>query len=570
VLGLLFVFFTPLAFFPVPWPDDSAFYFVARELFRWPPRWVMLPQAPFEPSYAEWNFNTMPLYPILIGLGKSLGLTGSRLLKLWPLGFWAASGVLLLRVLRAQGLSMLPAFTLGLLWALEPNLRWASVLVRPESLIGLCGMALVLGLSFGFPERFRARKFWDPVAALLAISAYAHFNAIHLLFPVVIAGLLGGASLRESLLVLVRTGALTALYLLPWGLTVLWRLDLFIRQMGTQWERLAVPNGWLTSFRQAVRDLFPDMGNPGPWPEITFWMGGPLWGLILAAVGVCVAGVVYRAVKEDQRPKVIGRLLPASAWVLGAAWLWHSKPEVWFTYYLHAAAWTLAGVLMIEGFEFLRESRASVQARMKELVKQSQPVSEGTFEEDAVFRRAAARQTWATASVVLLALGVGGSAVLSSLVAFEQAFEPPQKLSWNWNTYRSFVDCVDQDLMALEKRLGNPSNFHVWGPTFPDILIELSERHPNWQFTRTNDFHARRALAVDHGVRNVHALVTTETIQPEESWLTGEMREFPLIHSAWMDWKGYYLNDFMQIPAWMPHRRYCQRGRWRAFLFLKS
>ncbi|HAR44457.1 MAG TPA: hypothetical protein DCS07_17805 [Bdellovibrionales bacterium] len=43
----LWVWLSPLAFVPVPWPDDSAFYFVGRDFFQWPPRWVMIPQAPF-------------------------------------------------------------------------------------------------------------------------------------------------------------------------------------------------------------------------------------------------------------------------------------------------------------------------------------------------------------------------------------------------------------------------------------------------------------------------------------------------------------------------------------------
>src|SRR3989440_3105981 len=95
VLAALAVWLSPLAFAPVPWPDDSAFYFVAKELFRWPPRWVMLPQAPFEPSYRIFNFNTMPLYPVLIGLGRFIGIDGSFGLKFWPLSFWAASVSLL-------------------------------------------------------------------------------------------------------------------------------------------------------------------------------------------------------------------------------------------------------------------------------------------------------------------------------------------------------------------------------------------------------------------------------------------------------------------------------------------
>src|SRR5437588_11825825 len=89
------VWLSPLAFAPVPWPDDSAFYFVAKELFKWPPRWVMLPQAPFEPSYRIFNFNTMPLYPLLIGIGRLVGIDGSFGIKFWPLTAWALSGALL-------------------------------------------------------------------------------------------------------------------------------------------------------------------------------------------------------------------------------------------------------------------------------------------------------------------------------------------------------------------------------------------------------------------------------------------------------------------------------------------
>src|SRR4051794_11621867 len=152
-LTALWVWRSSLSFVPVPWPDDSAFYFVAKELFQWPPRWVMLPQAPFEPSYRIFNFNTMPLYPILIGLGRFIGIDGSFLLKFWPLSALAFSGSLLVGVLFRKGLSLIPCLLIAFVYALDPTLRWASVIVRPESLIGLFGMALVLGLTFGFPKR---------------------------------------------------------------------------------------------------------------------------------------------------------------------------------------------------------------------------------------------------------------------------------------------------------------------------------------------------------------------------------------------------------------------------------
>ena len=76
-MAILTFWFSRLSIIPVPWPDDSAFYLVAKDLFSWPPRWVMLSQAPWEPSYAEWNFNTMPLFPILLGIGRAVGISGS-------------------------------------------------------------------------------------------------------------------------------------------------------------------------------------------------------------------------------------------------------------------------------------------------------------------------------------------------------------------------------------------------------------------------------------------------------------------------------------------------------------
>ena len=95
LLVMVWIGFSALSFVPVPWPDDSAFYFVGRELFKWPPRWVMLPQAPFEPTYRIFNFNTMPLYPILVGLGRLIGIDGSHAIKIWPLGAFGLSASLL-------------------------------------------------------------------------------------------------------------------------------------------------------------------------------------------------------------------------------------------------------------------------------------------------------------------------------------------------------------------------------------------------------------------------------------------------------------------------------------------
>jgi len=516
-----FVWLSPLSFVPVPWPDDSAFYFVAHELFKWPPRWVMLPQAPFEPTYAIFNFNTMPLYPILIGLGRLVGIDGSYLIKFWPLAAWAVLGVSISLVI----LRRLPGILVPLLlitpFALDPAIGWASVLVRPESLIAFFGLLLVTGLSFGFPERFKPRKLWDPVAFLLAIAAYAHFNAIHLLFPVVAVFITA-----PKRLVSIAWKAL--LYLAPWLLLVLWHFDLFVKQMKTQWSRLSIKNTWLDSFSGALTDLFQQLGNPELWPPIIYWVSLAIWLLIIFAVVILVLTLVQKLIlSRKYTTSELEKLAPSAAWVVGAVWLWDSKPEAWFVYYIHVAVWTFAAVLSIWLFQKRR-------LKLHYLL------------------------TGFLVPIITIFL----------IVDVSHAIKLGKSDSWKWSTYYDFVDCVDNKLTELEAKL-KPAEFKVWCPTFPDITIELSRRHPNWQLTRTNDFVEREALALDHG-RNVEAVVVTETLGWSERNLSAPAEEYPEIKSIWMTWKPYFLYKLWTEKGWKPNRFICQRGRWQAFMFMKD
>jgi len=511
VLIALIVWLTPLAFVPVPWPDDSAFYFVAKDLFQWPPRWVMLPQAPFEPTYRIWNFNTMPLFPILIGIGRWFGIDSSHAIKFWPLASFALTGSLLGWALHKRGLQFFLALLVTLALMLDPIQRWGSVLVRPESLIGLLGLALVLGLTFGFPEKLRARRLWDPVAAILAIAAYAHFNAVHLLFPLLFAWALQPRKLVE-------TGLRTALYLTPWLITVLWYPRLFLHQMTTQWQRLNFPNDWLSSVPKAIDSLIPAMGSPEPWPEYLRVVSVSIWLLIILSIVLAVV------------PPLSKKLLPATGWIIGTLWLWHTKPELWFVYYVHLAAWTFAGIALV-------------------ILWQSQKQ---------VLRLAVAF----LATIVLI------SAATSAVANAKQLLSLSKTRSWSWETYGEYVDCVDHQLIQLEKIRGSKP-FAVWCPTFPDITVELSRRHPDWQLTRTNDFHDRAALAIRHG-QDVDAVVVTETLSWAERVVDAPASQVPEIKSTWMTWEGYFLNKLYRIPGWKPNRHICQIGRWQAFLYMEQ
>lgn len=534
LLAMLWIWLSPLAFVPVPWPDDSAFYFVGREFFKWPPRWVMLPQAPFEPTYRIYNFNTMPLYPMIVGLGRLIGIDGSHAIKLWPLAAYGLSGSLLSAWLYSAGLPFVGALLIALTFSLDPGMRWASVLVRPESLIGLMGVALVMGLSLGFPARLRPRGLWHPVSALLALAAYAHFNAIHLLFPVVLAYI--GAPLE-----LMAVGLRCVLYLVPWLVTVAIHPLLFAYQMRVQWTRLQYHSDWLSTPAKALKGIFQDMGSPEPWPDNLRLVAYVIWGLMIAALifglviplGRVAIQIARKQESEFMPESSTPRLLPAASWILGSVWLWQSKPEVWFNYYVHISVWTFAGLAML----------------------------------------AAWKQGWSgtwprLAALASVCAALAFSTAIFGYVDVAQAARLGDSPTWHWATYREWVGCIDRELMSVEARLGNPKPFRVWGPTFPDITIELSRLHPDWEFTRTNDFWDRAHLAVQHG-RDVEAVVVTEMLNWQEREVSAPQSQYPDIQSVWMTWDQHFLNRLWKEAGWKPNRYLCQKGRWQGFIFEK-
>ncbi|MBI2712534.1 MAG: hypothetical protein HYX41_06760 [Bdellovibrio sp.] len=531
LVAAIFVWSSVLSFVPVPWPDDSAFYFVAKDFFRWPPRWVMLPQAPFEPSYAVFNFNTMPLYPILIGLGRFIGIDSSHLLKIWPLSAWALSGALMGFALLKKGLRGLPVFLVLLFFATNPILRWASVLVRPESLVGLFGLALILGLTFEFPKRLRPKGLWDPVAALLALAAFAHFNSIHLVMPVFSALFFQPKRLLQIV-------PRTLLYLSPWLLCVLLQPSLFIKQMALQWTRLAIRNNWLDKPSGFWTGLFDSMGSPEPWSPLLYWSSPILWGLIFSSFLLVVLSFYWMTRNKKDRPaknsalnSVMQKLLPSAVWVLSAVWLWHSKPEVWFKYYIHLSLGCFLGV-----------SGWLLWQKQSELFKTLQ-------------------KGWIGVLVLLCGIFLTEN--------WTQWHSLSQSKSWSWATYANFVECIDRRLTLYEKESGIKSGLQVWFPTFPDVTIEISKKHPNWKFSRTNDFWERQNLAIQHG-KSSDAVVVTETLGNYELDLEGPLNTFPIARSLWMEWKGYFLHELWRTPHWKPNRYLCQKGKWQAFIYLEN
>lgn len=482
----------------------------------------MLPQAPFEPTYRIWNFNTMPLFPILIGLARTVGITGSHSLKLLPLFGWLAGILFALRAFRHAGAKPFFLLAAAAVLTFDPILRWSSVLVRPESLIAAMGVVILFGFRFGWPNFLRERKYFHPVSLCLLIGALLHFNAIHLV-PVVIV--LYAGNFRKIL----KIGALTGIGLVPWLLTIAAKPRLFVEQMELQFGRLTgFHNPWLSSWQSFTTALLQDMGSPEPWAsEYHFAILGCVF-----ATPLFVFAMVFSLRGKDSSgaPRWVSRdgttLVGAFVWLLSALYLWHTKAEVWFTHFVHLAFWCWT-LLVIHDL------------RANERLKR----------------------------VATLIPAIIGLLFLYGQIGQTLRLEATN--TWHWRNYDEWIDCIDRFLVEEHVKRGRPIVFRVWDPTFPDITIELSRRHPEWDFTRTNDFHQRRDLAVRHG-HDVDAMVVTEIFRPDEVVFRGKLSERPNHRSVWMGWREYFLNTLERDPTFKPNRYLCQNGRWDAFIYFKE
>lgn len=302
--------------------------------------------------------------------------------------------------------------------------------------------------------------------------------------------------------------------------------------MTLQWHRLSFKSPYFAGFKETLDGLFQSMGSPEGWPSIVFWIAGALWLIVLLSFAQVILKTFFRFTQDNSID-----LTPAAGWVLGSAWLWYTKPEVWFVYFVHAATWTFLCLAALQSWRALQ------------------------FEDPS--KTSHARTLWCA----LMGFAAGVTAIYG-YIDVSQSFRLNQTQTWHKSTYTDFLNCIDEQLIELEKKLNHPKPFRVWVPIYPDVTVGLSVRHPEWSFTRTNDFVTREKLGIQHG-HDVEAVVVTETIQPEEFNISGPASQYPQIQSLWMTYTGYYLNQFWKTPGWKPNRYVCVRGRWRGFLFMK-
>lgn len=455
---------TRLVFAPVPWPDGSAFYLPALELVSWPPLWRMHAQAAFVPSYDHANFNLMPALPLLLGIISKLGLlhifSAPLLIKVISalgLAFWAW---LLGRWIFESTKSIWIATWIGLAGLWDPITRWGTLVVRTETWVGLCWVFIVRELwKMSQASEKNPRSFWK-ISAGLALAAYFHFEAIVLVPGVALALLPKNFNHPKSWRVWIQSlwkvGYQTTLFLSPWLIYVLLHFSLFLEQMQTQFFRLAGKNGWIANTYLLFHSLFLEHGSPEGSPKFFNLAKGLFW-LLLIFLSVTLVRNLFPALTRrptsgEKAPLI--RTLPTLS--LGTAvtfwasfYLWCTKAEVWFVALCHFTFWPWLGSTLLDLAE--RKKKMAFAFALQ-----------GT----AIFAVLSIASTWVQNSKI----------------------QP----EYNWETYHKWITCLDRQIQSRVS-IASPK---IWQPYIPDVLVELSSRHPSYDLTRALDFseHSDRAL----------------------------------------------------------------------------
>jgi hypothetical protein len=475
----VFFCFSRLGFGPVPWPDGSAFYLPALELISWPPSWRMHAQAAFVPSYDEANFNLMPALPIVLGVLSKLGLLKIiaaplliKIISVVALLIWA--GVFWRWLFQALVQQSIPPFRalrdsaiLGLAALWDPTIRWGTLVVRTETWVGLCWMIILTVLWKNRKTDLLPSKALWKISGLLALSAYFHFEAI-ILVPAVGLAIMPQSFSKKGFFKawwdsLLQIGLRTALFLSPWILYVLTHFSLFLKQMEVQFFRLSGSNVWISSPHLFFHSLFLEHGSPQGVPKIFNVAKAIFWVLILV-LSISLGHKIYKTIQQPKKTEsLFSRLTLAAAaafWV--SFYLWCTKAEVWFITLCHLMFWPWLGLTLLEYYG----KKPNIFAT-----------------------------TLKNSGIVY-----GYLAILGTLVQ-AQKIQP----QYNWSEYQDWVSCIDRD---IQKAIHH-SVPKIWQPYVPDVLVELSSRHPDYDLTRALDFHILSQNAWDFMKKADVLLLTT-------------------------------------------------------------
>jgi hypothetical protein len=420
----------------------------------------------------------MPGLPLLLGLGNWMGVRGSHGIRVFGMLALAAWVILLVCWMGRRGLARRYVWLVALGACFSPVVRWGAMVVRPEVWQGLLWLLMLIELDRRAPSRWR-------LAALLALAAYFHFQAVVWVFPVAL-GLFpfdgtGGrrARLKRWRQALFSVAWRVILLLSPWLVYVLGQREAFWAQMQVQFARLSGGHPYIPSIAGFLHSLFPELGNPLPNPRFLDVGKGFFWLLLLAGMGKNL----YRAAQRETDARV---RLAASAAVAATLYLWVTKPEIWFTTLIHMSFWPLLALAV--------PARKTIPGKPHTLL----------------------RVAGGLALTVLLVVEAG--------VAFEQwrAARP----HYLWPAYRQWVSCINRAIGARAC---------VWQPHWPDVLVELASREPGREYFRAVDFETAAARLEKHahgcGVV-VHSLYLPVGERPGAPSYQGQPREVDVRYLA--------------------------------------
>jgi hypothetical protein len=437
-----------LSFSPVPWPDDAAFFLPALDLAKWPPVYRMHAQAPFVPTYDIANFNTMPLLPILLAIGKLAGIAtdhGIRIFGIIALGAWAW---LLVLWMQKRGLSTTWIWLITLAALLSPTIRWGATVVRTEVWVGLLWTPILMELD-GF---FKKKNVWR-LPVFLALSAYTHFEAIVWVTPVAVGILFKKGDFKTNTRLLFGVGLRTLALLSPWILYGIWHWKIFWIQMDTQFGRLDIPqHPFMHSAYSVFHSLFISLGSPVSFPKFFNFGKFLTWGVLLFSFF------------KNIRPKNLSDsvTIASAVGLVSTFYLCYVKPEVWFTTLIHMSLWPMVIATVTPSAQNWNLQRTAA------IPNPSTPPRSGS-------------------------LRMAAQVCLGTLVFFQAALAIHQwwkiKNDYSWARYRDWVDCIDNTIGQRQR---------IWQPQWPDVLVELSGRNPKRDYTRAVDFEGIDHLLKKH------------------------------------------------------------------------
>ncbi len=394
-------------------------------------------QAAFIPSYDQANFNLMPLFSLMVGLGRFVGLNSAHAVKLYGIFALSLLSWIVYCWLRVRRVQTFWRIIFPLILVTMPPLRWGALVLRPEIWQCLFWVLILQEIEASSPENLQERPrlaIWR-LPGLLALAAGFHYDAVVWVVPTAIGLIFQNASPSRAFRVLLMVALRTLVWLSPWLVYLIYKNEYFFDQMNTQFGRLEEAPAFIKDAYSAFHGFFLDRGNPIHYPKF-YNAGKILTWLMVIITSLRTLTLAYRERGASASVRVASVVA-----LISTTHLWITKPEVWFVTLVFGAIFPVV-VLAV------REKERDVPDNLFLIIR---------------------RKVVGAHLIALLAIQLA--------VVVHQYGKTHAILSWN--RYDAWIDCI-------ETTIGPRKN--IWQVSWPDTLINLSHNKPKRDYSRTADF----------------------------------------------------------------------------------